>query len=312
MTPGDPVRSRERSLMGYAGNPPRGRWPADRLLAVNIVLNVEEGAERSPLYGDHATEGLGEMPRPFPQIGIRDLATESVYEYGARVGCARLVRLLDERDLPATAFVAARSVERNPWLASVLGTPSIEVAGHGYRWSEAWNWDREREGAEIRHAVEVLKQVFGQQPVGWYDRWMPSRYNRELLSEIGGFLYDSNAYNDDTPYYVTVDGQPHLVIPYSLTYNDAQFSYGSLGAPSDFVELVTRAVRFLTKESSNDRGLRMLSIGLHPRLSGQAGRASAVEEILDTLVADHSVWVASRRQIAEFWFSQVPPVSADR
>jgi hypothetical protein len=136
---------------------------------------------------------------------------------------------------------------------------------------------------------------------------MPSVANRELLVEIGGFIYDSNAYNDDTPYYVSVRDQIHLVVPYSLTYNDAHFSYGTFGAPSDFVELVSRGIRLLQHEARLDGRLRMLSIGVHPRISGQAGRASAVEEILDLLAADSSIWVATRRQIAEFWVENVPP-----
>lgn len=306
MTESRPIGT-ERDLVGYAGEPPMGVWPGGRSLAVNIAINVEEGAERSPLYGDASTEGLGEMPRAIDQTGTRDLATESVYEYGARVGCARLIRLLGEREISATAFVAARAVEHNHWLAEVLKSPSIEICGHGYRWAEAWGWSRDREAAEIRRAVQVLGEIFGAPPVGWYDRWMPSVANRELLVEIGGFLYDSNAYNDDTPYYVRVRDQNHLVVPYSLTYNDAHFSYGTFGAPSNFVELVSRGIRLLQNEARLDGRLRMLSIGVHPRISGQAGRASAVEEILDLLAADPSIWVATRRQIAEFWFENIPP-----
>jgi peptidoglycan/xylan/chitin deacetylase (PgdA/CDA1 family) len=168
----------ERDLVGYAGEPPIGVWPGGCSIAVNIAINVEEGAERSPLYGDASTEGLGEMPRAIDQTGTRDLATESVYEYGARVGCARLIRLLGERELSATAFVAARAVEPNRWLAGVLKSPSIEISGHGYRWAEAWNWSRDREAVEIQRAVRVLSEVFGTPPVGWYDRWMASTANR--------------------------------------------------------------------------------------------------------------------------------------
>ncbi|WP_276973903.1 polysaccharide deacetylase family protein [Ferrimicrobium acidiphilum] len=306
MTESRPIGT-ERDLVGYAGEPPMGVWPGGRSLAVNIAINVEEGAERSPLYGDASTEGLGEMPRAIDQTGTRDLATESVYEYGARVGCARLIRLLGEREISATAFVAARAVEHNHWLAEVLKSPSIEICGHGYRWAEAWGLSRDREAAEIRRAVQVLGEIFSAPPVGWYDRWMPSVANRELLVEIGGFLYDSNAYNDDTPYYVRVRDQNHLVVPYSLTYNDAHFSYGTFGSPSNFVELVSRGIRLLQNEARLDGRLRMLSIGVHPRISGQAGRASALEEILDLLAADPSIWVATRRQIAEFWFENIPP-----
>ena len=301
-----------RDLIGYAGKPPRGLWPGGCTLAVSFVVNVEEGAERSPLYGDVVAEGLGEMSRTVEPVGMRDLATESVYEYGARVGCARLVRLFLDRGTPLTAFVAAKAVEENHWLATTLDSPDIEICGHGYRWTETWTWSRDREAHEIRHAVQVLTDVFGVAPVGWYDRWMPSLANRELLVEIGGFLYDSNAYNDDTPYYVTIGGLHHLVIPYSLTYNDAHFSYGTFGAPSDFVELVSRAVRTLQRESTHDGQLRMLSIGLHPRISGQAGRASGVEEMLELLVGDPSIWIATRRDIAQFWIENVPPPPSAR
>ena len=193
-----------RDLIGYEGSPPSGLWPGGCTLAVSFVINVGEGAERSPLYGDTVAEGLGEMSRAVESVGIRDLATESIYEYGARVGCSRLVRLLLQDGVRFTAFVAAKAVEENQWLATTLRNPNVEICGYGYRWTEVWTWNRDREAQEIRRAVRVLADVLGMAPVGWYDRWMPSLANRELLVEIGGYLYDSNSYNDETPYYVTV------------------------------------------------------------------------------------------------------------
>ncbi len=152
-----------------------------------------------------------------------------------------------------------------------------------------------------------MGEIFGAPPVGWYDRWMPSVANRELLVEIGGFLYDSNAYNDDTPYYVKVGSADHLVVPYSLTYNDAQYSYGHLASPSDFVDLTLRAAAFMLAE--DDGVPRLLSVGLHPRLSGQPGRASAVEELVDRIAGLGNVWITTRRQIAEFWLREHPPAA---
>lgn len=300
------MNSEERLLVGYGTNPPKGCWPNGSSLAVSFVINVEEGAERSPLYGDIASEGLGEVPRTLGP-GIRDLATESIYEYGSRVGVFRLLHIFDSLELPTTIFAAARALEVNPPLSQTLKGSRHEICAHGYRWAEAWEMDEEEEREAIVLAIESIQETTGRRPVGWYSRWMRSERTRRLLVEIGGFLYDSDAYNDDTPYYVEVLGEHHLVVPYSLTYNDASYFYGHFAAPTDFIDYVSRAADFLLAEG--DGSLRILSIGLHPRLSGQAGRASAVKEMAERLLDRQNVWFATREQIARHWYSAFPPPS---
>jgi peptidoglycan/xylan/chitin deacetylase (PgdA/CDA1 family) len=273
-------------------------------VALSVVLNVEEGSERSWAAGDGLNEGLGEVPRRVDPR-YRDLATESVYEYGSRVGIFRLLRLFARRDMRVTAFAAARALEINTDAASCLAEQGHEICAHGYRWAEAWLMGREQEALAIEMAVASLRASTGARPVGWYSRWMPSLNTRELLVEAGGFLYDSDAYNDDCPYYVWVSDQWHLVLPYSLTYNDSLYSYGYLTSPSDFVDYCRRGMKFLLEE--DDEVPRLMSIGLHPRLSGQAARASAVAEVLDYALGRDDVWIAARADIARYWLGAHPP-----
>jgi allantoinase len=299
-------RGPDRNLVGYGRTPPRGSWPGSATVALSIVLNIEEGSERTPLEGDTRAEGLSEVPRAI-EPGMRDLATESVYEYGSRVGVFRLLHLFDRMGTTATMFAAAQALERNPDAAAWLAESPHEICAHGYRWAEAWTMGRSEEAAAISRAVESIRRTCGERPVGWYSRWMPSIHTRELLVREGGFLYDSDAYNDDVPYYVTVDGHSHLVLPYSITYNDSFYSYGQLGGPADFVDYLTRALTYLAEEG--DGVPRMMSVGLHPRLSGQAARTSAVAEFLGFAQSRTDVWIATREQIARYWLATFPPVS---
>jgi peptidoglycan/xylan/chitin deacetylase (PgdA/CDA1 family) len=236
---------------------------------------------------------------------VRDLATESVYEYGSRAGVFRILRLLDRMGVPATMFAAAQALERNPDAAAWLAESGHEVCAHGYRWAEAWTMSREEEETAISRAVDSIRRTCGGRPVGWYSRWMPSVHTRELLVREGGFLYDSDAYNDDVPYYATVGGHSHLVLPYSITYNDSFYSYGHLGGPGDFIDYLKRALTYLAEEGDNVP--RMMSVGLHPRLSGQAARASAVAEFLEFAQSRSDVWIATREQIARHWLAAFPP-----
>ena len=293
-----------RDFVGYGSTPPQGTWPGGARVALNIVINVEEGSERSWAAGDQINEGLGEVPRA-QDPAVRDLGTESVYEYGSRAGIFRLLRLFDRADIAVTAFAAAQALEKNPDAARWLAASGHEICAHGYRWSEAWKMSRDEEKAAIDRAVESIEATTGVRPVGWYSRWMPSAHTRELLAEEGGFLYDADAYNDDIPYYVTAAGRPHLVVPYSITYNDSFYSYGQLTSPSDFVDYCRRGLDFLRDEQ--DGAPRLMSIGLHPRLSGQAARASAVAEIVDYAKSLDDVWICTRRQIAEHWRAAYPP-----
>ncbi len=297
-----------RDLVGYGRTPPQGEWPGGARVALNVVVNVEEGSERSIGDGDDRNEGLGEVPRVLDPH-YRDLGTESVYEYGSRAGIFRLLRLFDRLGVRTTAFAAARALERNPDAASWLVESGHEICAHGYRWAEAWTMSREQEAEAIAAAVASIAATCGQRPLGWYSRWMPSLHTRELLVADGGFLYDADAYNDDIPYYTPVAGQWHLVVPYSMTYNDSFYHYGHLGGPSDFVDYCVRALDFLATE--DDGAPRVMSVGLHPRLSGQAARSSALAEFLARAADRDDVWVTTRVEIARYWREHFPPPATE-
>lgn len=292
-----------RDFIGYGRNVPRVVWPGDAKVAVSLVVNYEEGSERSFFAGDGVNEGLGELNRSVDGQ-FRDLATESVYEYGSRSGIHRLMRLFRDFGVRSTFFAAAVALERNPEVVRWIKEDGHEPCSHGWRWAEDWKLSREEQRELIRLAVSSIEISCGERPVGWYSRWMPSIYTRELLVREGGFLYDSDAYNDDLPYHVEVLGKPHLVVPYSLTYNDVRFVSGGYGSPTAFFDYCRRALDLLKKEG--EKAPRMMSIGLHPRWSGQAGRASALEEFLDYALNSGGVWFATRREIAKTWKEQFP------
>lgn len=292
-----------RDTVGYGRDRPQLRWPGETRVAVNFVVNIEEGAERT-FDRDGINEGLVEVPRR-AGTDVRDFAVESMYEYGSRVGATRLLRLLRDRGIAATAFAAAVALEANPAVAAELVEGGHEVCAHGYRWAESWTMSDAEEADSIAAAIASIARTTGQRPAGWYCRWMPSHRTRRLLVEHGGFVYDSDAYNDDLPYYEEISGRPHLVVPYTLTYNDAHYSYGTFSSPGDFVEYCRRAIDFLAAEGGGAPSL--LSIGLHPRISGQAARADAVREIAELATAHPAVWVATRLDIARYWLERYPP-----
>lgn len=290
-----------RDLRGYGGNGPKVAWPNGATLALSFVVNYEEGSERSFDTGDAANEGLGEIPRII-DAQYRDLATESVYEYGSRAGIFRILRLLDEYSLPATFFAAAVALERNPDVCARIRTAGHEVCGHGYRWSEDWLVDRDEERRRIAEAVASITRTCGTRPVGWYNRWMPSVHTRELLVEEGGFSYDSNAYNDDLPYWATAAGGRILVVPYTLTYNDVRYTSGL--TPTGFVDYCRRGIDELAREGATHP--KMMSIGLHARFTGQAGRTSALREIVEHALNRGDVWITQRQDIARWWVDNYP------
>lgn len=299
----DPASGPSRDLIGYGRNVPRVEWPGGARVALNLVLNYEEGSERT-LPVDGRNEGLGEVNRVVDPT-YRDLATESVYEYGSRAGVYRILRLLDRLGVKCTFFAAAQALERNPDVAQWIREAGHEPCGHGYRWSEDWLVDRDEERDRIQMAVRSIERSCGGRPVGWYNRWMPTVHTRELLVEDGGFLYDSNAYNDDLPYYVTVLERPFLVIPYTLTYNDVRYVSGGVGGPSDFFDYCRRALDYLWDEG--EQAPRMMSVGLHARWTGQAGRASALRDLLEYAIDKGGVWIATRSEIATWWKDRYPP-----
>ncbi|MGI9658491.1 MAG: polysaccharide deacetylase family protein [Gaiellaceae bacterium] len=297
-----PVAGPARELVGHGEHPPRVEWPGGARVAVQIVVNYEEGSEKSFPMGDEVNDGLHEIP--FNLEGTRDLCVESVYEYGARAGIWRLFRIFDSAEIPVTFFAAAVALERNPEVAAKLAKRGDEAAGHGFRWSNHFEMTRDEEREAIRLAVKSIAHTTGSRPVGWYCREM-SVNTRELLVEEGGFLYDSESYNDDLPYWTEVFKKPHLVVPYSLVVNDARYVLAQgYGSPEHFLEYASATLDRLRDDG--DDVPRMMSIGLHPRFSGQPARANALARFIDYAQATGDVWFARRDEIARTFAEQVP------
>ncbi len=289
-----------RELVGYGRRPPKAVWPNDAKVAVQLVVNYEEGSEYSMAAGDGRNEGLAEINYVMP-AEYRDLAAESVYEYGSRAGNWRLMRLFDEYDVKATYFAAAVALERNPEVGQWIRESGHEPCSHGWRWEEHWLLDRETERQHMAWAIELIEQTCGQRPLGWYCRYGPSVNTRELVVEEGGFVYDADAYNDDLPYFVEVKGKRHLIVPYSFTYNDGRYVLPQgFGSPSDFFDQCRRGLDELRREGHAGYP-KMMSIGLHPRWAGQAGRTSALREFIEYALGLGDVWFARRIDIASWW-----------
>ena len=298
---------RARDFVGYGPRPPNPGWPDGARLALNFVINYEEGSEPSIGDGDGVSEvRLTEAAQsPVPR-GERDLAAESMFEYGSRVGFWRLKRLFDERDLPFTLFACALALERNPPAAAAVREDGIDICCHGWRWVEAYKLDEDEEREHIRRAIESLERTVGHRPEGWYCRYGPSVNTRRLLVEEGGFLYDADAYNDELPYWVEVGGTPHLVVPYSLAHNDGKFA-GAIATGGQFYEFLRESVDFLREEGRASP--RMMSVGLHMRLAGHPARAAGVARLLDYVRGCGDVWVTTRGAIARHWIRHHPPPS---
>ncbi len=289
----------KRDLIGYGRHGPKARWPGDARIAVSICLNYEEGSERSHPAGDACNDGLTEVIYGLePQY--RDLAAESVFEYGSRAGIWRLERLLTQYDVPVTFFACAVALERNPEVCAWIREAGHEVCSHGWRWEEMWLLSREQEAQHMRLAIDSIAESCGARPQGWYCRYGPSVNTRQLLIEEGGFAYDSDAYNDDLPYIVQEGGKDHVVVPYTFTYNDGRFGLApSYASPSDFLDTLKRGFDELYAEGATHP--KMMSIGLHPRMIGQATRISVLREFLDYVRSKDRVWFARRLEIAQWW-----------
>jgi peptidoglycan/xylan/chitin deacetylase (PgdA/CDA1 family) len=297
-----PVPGPARELVGYGEHPPKVRWEGDAKVAVQIVINYEEGSEKTFAMGDGENDILYELP--FALDGQRDLAVETMYEYGTRAGIWRLLRLLDKAGIPVTFFAAAVALERNPAVAEKLARRGDEAAGHGFRWSNHFEMTRDEEREAIRRAIESIERTTGSRPLGWYCREM-SVNTRELVVEEGGFLYDSDTYNDDLPYWTVVLGRPHLVVPYGLVVNDARYVIPQgFGSPEHFFE--TAKAHLDRLRDDGDDVPRMMSIGLHPRISGNPARADALARFVDYAQSLGDVWFARRIDIARTFVEQQP------
>jgi len=302
------VAGPRRDFVGYGKNRPQADWPEGARLALQFVVNYEEGAEYAIPDGDPGSErGLLETVSAVPD-GVRDLAAESLYEYGARVGIWRLLELFESRSIPLTLFACATAVTRNPELAAHLRASAHEICCHGLRWERHWLLSEAEERDHIARAVALLEETTGRRPLGWYCRYGPSINTRRLLREEGGFLYDSDAYNDELPYWDTSGpGRPHLVIPYTHDVNDAKLINPiGLGSVSAYEEYLRNSFDVLYREGATSP--RMMSVGLHARLA-RPGRLPALERFLDHVTRHEGVWIARRIDIARHWQARHPAPS---
>ena len=295
-----------RDLVGYGANPPHPKWPRNAKIALQIVLNYEEGSEYSIPDGDNTSEiYLREVPGSSMGKGMRDLQVESVYEYGSRAGFWRLMRLFKAKDIPVTIFGAALALERNPAAASAIVDAGYDICCHGWRWIGYHLLDETEEKEHIQKAVASLKNLTGDRPKGWYCRYAPSLNTRRLIVEEGGFLYDSDAYNDDLPYWVEVEGKPHLVIPYTLDNNDMKYCVApGFNSGNDFYTYLKDAFDVLYAEG--ETAPKMMSVGLHARLAGKPGRIAALARFIDYVQSHQQVWICRRIDIANHWIEHHP------
>lgn len=300
-----PRRGYPRDLVGYGRTPPNPRWPGGARLALSIVVNYEEGGERSILHGDREAETFLQEVVMMPSVvGARNLQVESMYEYGTRAGLWRVLRMFAERDVKASVFAVAMALERHPDAARAIVEAGHEVVSHGWRWIDYQHVVERVERDHIRLAVESLTRVTGSRPLGWYTgRNGPN--TRRLVVEEGGFLYDSDAYNDDLPYWEEVLGRPHLVIPYTLDQNDMKFaSPAGFATSEEWLAYVRDAFDLLYAEGAEQP--KMMSVGLHLRLIGRPGRAGALARFLDHVKKHDHVWICRRVDIARHWIEHHP------
>jgi allantoinase len=292
------AQASDRDFLGYGSGPPRVRWPNDARLALSIVVNVEEGGELSISSGDERNEYVHEVVEELS--GVRDLLMESHFEYGTRAGWARVRRALSNHGIKATLNAVGRSVETSPWLIHQAVADGHEVMGHSYRWESHAGMEEAHERAVIAKTVAAIAKAAGTPPVGWHTRSSTSVNTRRLLVEQGGFLYDSNAYNDDIPYVVEAAGQPFVVLPYAFDTNDLRFThrYGFV-LSDDFFRYCAESFDRLFEESADQP--RMMSVGVHLRIIGRPGRISGLERFIAYAASKPGVWFARRDEIAHAW-----------
>jgi len=298
-----------RDLLGYGATPPAAPWPNGARLALSFVLNYEEGAENSVLYGDAGAETfLSEIINAQPVLGMRHQSMDSLYEYGARAGFWRIRRAFDERGLALTVFGVAMAMQRNPAAVEAMLDSGWEIASHGYRWINYQYVPEDIEREHMARAIEIHQSLTGSRPRGWYTgRTSPN--TARLVVENGGFLYDADSYADDLPYYDTSWGRPQLILPYTLDTNDMRFCAAQgFNTGDDFFTYLRDAVDVLRAEGAV--APRMLSVGLHCRIIGRPARLAALTKFLDYVSGFQDIWVARRIDIANAWMEKYPPPGA--
>jgi allantoinase len=305
-----------RDLVGYGRHPPHPRWPNGARVAVQFVLNYEEGAENSVLDGDPGSEVFLSEIVNAPTFPMRHMSMESLYEYGSRAGVWRVLRAFELRQLPLTIFAVAVAIRRNPEVAAAFKELGHEIACHGLRWLSYQNTDVATERAHMAEAIAMLRETFGSAPLGWYTG-RDSPNTRRLVVEHGGLLYDSDSYADDLPYWTDVEvggdtGRrqvPHLVVPYTLDTNDMRFATPQgFNSGTQFFDYLKAAFDTLYREG-DPNGLnapKMLSVGLHCRIIGRPARIEALERFLDYVLRHPQVWICRRVDIARHWIDTHP------
>lgn len=287
-----------RDFIGYGNRFPDVKWPNDSPVAVSFVLNFEEGSEFSVADGDSINESIYEVIDR--QEGL-DPCIDSHFEYGTRVGYWRIVELAAQYGIPLTLSVCGRAAERSPWLVQDAAARGHEIAAHGYRWETHAGMSVAVEREVIEKTVQAIEAATGQRPRGWHTRSVRTAQTRSILVE-NGFLYDSDAYNDDTPYFVDVNGQPHLVLPYAFDTNDMQFQNTQRFATgASYATYICDSFDWLRREGQSKP--RMLSVGMHLRMISRPGRIGALERIFEHLRTRGGAWIATREQIARHWIA---------
>ena len=293
-----------RDLAGYGRNPPHAHWPGQARVALQFVLNYEEGGENCVLHGDPASEQFLSEIVGAAAYPARHMSMESIYEYGSRVGVWRILREFEKRGLPMTIFGVAMALQRSPDVTQAFQELGHEIACHGLRWIHYQSMDIETERAHMREAVQIFRELTGSAPLGWYTG-RDSPNTRQLVVEHGGFAYDSDYYGDDLPFWTEVqtasgEKRPHLVVPYTLDSNDMRFATPQgFNTSEHFYQYLKDSFDVLYEEG--EEAPKMLSIGMHCRLLGRPGRFRALQSFLDYVQSHDKVWICRRIDIAEHW-----------
>ena len=294
-----------RDLIGYGANPPKANWPGGARVALQFVINYEEGGENSILHGDVASEAfLSEIIGADARKNIRHMSMESFYEYGSRVGVWRVFNLFRSRGIPVTIFAVAMAIERNPDVVEAALRNEFEICSHGWRWIDYQYISEDVEREHMQTAIDIHTRVTGERPFGWYTG-RTSPHTRKLVVENGGFLYDADDYNDELPYWIVVDGKEHLVIPYSLDANDMRFAAAQgFNAGDQFFNYLKDCFDTLYEEGSETP--RIMSVGLHCRIIGRPGRFASLKRFVDYALSHSDVWFCRRIDIARHWREDHP------
>ena len=299
------MEKRLRDLEGYGGKLPDITWPGGRKLAVQFVLNLEEGGENSVIYGDeHSETFLSEIIGAEPFYGKRHMSIESLYEYGSRAGVWRILQLFRDREIPLTVFAVSQALQENQKVVEQILKDNHEICSHGLRWINYRDIPRDVEKEHMEKAIEIQKNLCGSRPLGWYTG-RTSENTRDLVCEEGGFVYDSDDYSDDLPFWSKVTSKPHLIIPYTLDTNDMRFlTNQGFNNGNQFFNYLKDTFDCLYQERF--AGPKMMSIGLHCRIIGKPGRFGSLKKFLDYTREFSDVWFASRISIANYWRKVLP------